>query len=385
MGIVCLARAINGETMPRFASLLVAACCSLLLPLAGCGDVVATGLKLALGGPHAIQYADCPADAAVPSARALALTRATQKGLGAQLGASPLALHGSTGKLAAAGAGHADLRPLCPPVYHQGPVQSCTGFAVAKGLAEFMLKRQGTPETLSAMYTYMEARRYKFVCSQTLDFSPLLTDNGAPISAAMHAFASAGVVVDADWPYLPASQWQDYYRFDSGVVGSQKSSQANQDIGRWFGGAGASMAPTTSYVPDGIEQLADLPALKSCLDGGRPAVLGMRTFESFYGPEVGKTGRVPLPGPKEADLGGHAVLCVGYDDAQQELIMRNSWGPDWGDHGYFYLPYAFVERGLLRDGWTIGHLSLHVTTPSSNDAGGSFPAPNSEPWPSTGG
>jgi len=53
-------------------------------------------------------------------------------------------------------------------------------------------------------------------------------------------------------------------------------------------------------------------------------------------------------------VGGHAVLAVGYDDASQTFLVRNSWGADWGQNGYFTMPYAYLTtRGLSSDFWTI--------------------------------
>ena len=56
----------------------------------------------------------------------------------------------------------------------------------------------------------------------------------------------------------------------------------------------------------------------------------------------------------EAVIGGHAVVGVGYDDAKQWFIVRNSWGAGWGMKGYFTLPYAYVtDASLAGDFWTI--------------------------------
>lgn len=56
----------------------------------------------------------------------------------------------------------------------------------------------------------------------------------------------------------------------------------------------------------------------------------------------------------EKCLGGHAVLCVGYDDSKSHWIMRNSWGAEWGDKGYFYLPYPYLlNQDLTSDLWNI--------------------------------
>jgi C1A family cysteine protease len=70
--------------------------------------------------------------------------------------------------------------------------------------------------------------------------------------------------------------------------------------------------------------------------------------------EVQKTGHAPMPKPNESVLGGHAVLAVGYDDAQQCFIFRNSWGEGWGMKGYGTMPYAYLLDGDLSDDfWVI--------------------------------
>jgi C1A family cysteine protease len=94
--------------------------------------------------------------------------------------------------------------------------------------------------------------------------------------------------------------------------------------------------------------------LKACLAGGYPFVFGFSVYESFESDVVAKTGKMPMPKPKEKQLGGHAVLAVGYNDATQRFLVRNSWGPRWGVGGYFTMPYAYItDENLADDFWTI--------------------------------
>jgi len=42
--------------------------------------------------------------------------------------------------------------------------------------------------------------------------------------------------------------------------------------------------------------------------------------------------------------GYHAMICTGYNDATRLFRILNSWGDNWGDHGYFYIDYdEFIQ------------------------------------------
>lgn len=45
----------------------------------------------------------------------------------------------------------------------------------------------------------------------------------------------------------------------------------------------------------------------------------------------------------------HAVTIIGYgtQDTQDYWLVRNQWGTNWGDSGYFKLPYGSNYCGLL--------------------------------------
>ncbi len=45
--------------------------------------------------------------------------------------------------------------------------------------------------------------------------------------------------------------------------------------------------------------------------------------------------------------GGHSVVLVGYDDVEHAWIVKNSWGPDWGEEGFFKI--LWNDSGIGRD------------------------------------
>lgn len=49
--------------------------------------------------------------------------------------------------------------------------------------------------------------------------------------------------------------------------------------------------------------------------------------------------------------GGHCICVVGYNDAQQFWICKNSWGPDWGESGFFNIRYGDV--GIDAEMWGV--------------------------------
>ena len=91
-----------------------------------------------------------------------------------------------------------------------------------------------------------------------------------------------------------------------------------------------------------------------CLAQGFPFVFGFTVYDSFEGDAVAQTGLLQLPTASEQVVGGHAVLCVGYDLATKRFKVRNSWGPSWGVRGYFTMPEAYLgDTNMADDMWTL--------------------------------
>lgn len=213
-----------------------------------------------------------------------------------------------------------DLTQQCPPVFNQGQLGSCTANAIA-GAVEFdRLKQHLTDFVPSRLFIYYNERAMEGTVS---------SDSGAQIRDGIKSVATQGVCPETDWPY------------DIATFTQKPPDAAYQD---------AALDRAVSYQ----RLVQDLNQMKGCLASGYPFVFGFTVYESFESPQVAQTGHATLPGPTETQIGGHAVMAVGYDDAQLWFIVRNSWGPAWGMNGYFTLPYAYLsQRTLSSDFWTI--------------------------------
>lgn len=213
-----------------------------------------------------------------------------------------------------------DLRRRCPAVYNQGALGSCTANAIA-GAIEFERMKQ-------KLSVFVPSRLFIYYNERVIEHT-VRSDSGAQIRDGIKSVASLGAPPEPDWPYVIA-------KF-------------------------ASKPPLRAYR-DAVHDRAiayqrlvqDLGQMKGCLASGYPFVFGFTVYQSFESQTVARTGHAPMPEWGERPIGGHAVMAVGYDDANQWLLARNSWGKGWGMNGYFTLPYPYlIQGGLAADFWTI--------------------------------
>jgi len=89
----------------------------------------------------------------------------------------------------------------------------------------------------------------------------------------------------------------------------------------------------------------DVQAVKNALEGG-PVIAWFQIYESFYGYDEGVYSAY---GSDYAEV-NHYVLIVGFDDALQCWIVKNSWGMGWGEDGFFRIAY---DSGCMFSHYTI--------------------------------
>ena len=164
-------------------------------------------------------------------------------------------------------------------------------------------------------------------------------DGGAFLRDGMKSLAQQGVCPETDWDYQPTPPPVDGGPFP---VGSKPVTQPPQSCYDE-----AVKYRITTY--QALDQA--LPQLQGCLASGYPFVFGFSVFHSWWdtAPTV-----VPYPDNGETLIGGHAVLCTGYDNDKGLFKFRNSWGPAEGENGYFYIPYGYVTSAqYASDFWVI--------------------------------
>ena len=185
-------------------------------------------------------------------------------------------------------------------VKDQGDCGSCWAFASIAAL-----------ESLAIIETGASAPDYSEQFPISYNLANLGCDGGGLDSVA-NFYQRIGTIPDNCLPYrendsklpLPCSEWRD------DVVGIEK----------W-----RYVAKTVSALKRAVYE--------------NPIAVGYYIYSDFMYYESGVyeyvSGRF---------LGGHAVLVVGWDDVEECFIVKNSWGEDWGENGYFRIAYSQVTN-----------------------------------------
>ncbi len=232
-----------------------------------------------------------------------------------------------------------DLRQWCSPIESQGEIGSCTAQALV-GLVEYFEKR--------AFGKYIDGSRL-FVYKTTRNLMQTPGDTGAYLRNAMGALVLCGVPPETYWPYTDADP-----EFDQEPPAFVYSVAKKYEAIQYF-----CHDPQTQNTSG----QAALDSVKTYLSAGIPSMFGFYGFSSFE--QSDQPGHVPYPTEQETAEWGHAVVAVGFDDkmkiknnANQKtttgaLLIRNSWGQSWGEQGYGWLPYAYVQNRLALDFWSL--------------------------------
>ncbi len=215
-----------------------------------------------------------------------------------------------------------DLRPYLTEVEEQVG-NSCVANACA-GAYEYLAKRHlGESADVSRLFIYYNAR---------YEDDDIENDDGTSMQSAIEGLKKYGACHENLWPN------------DTDCITEEPAAEAYEHAANF-------KIAEAEYVE------TDLDLYRHTLAEGYPIAFCLNTFSSFD-EATDNRGRVPLPKKTEQvreEHGWHAMLCVGYLDKDKMFIVRNSWGNEWGDRGYCYIPYKYVIHAELNghDTWVV--------------------------------
>jgi C1A family cysteine protease len=140
---------------------------------------------------------------------------------------------------------------------------------------------------------------------------------------------NVGVTCDTGWLPLPALNMSR----DIGVTFEDYFPYAARNSG----GAtlNADWPNRLARTVNVVDATGDPAAMKAHISSYGSITACFEVYDDFFGYRTGVYKHV-----SGALAGGHCVALVGYDDALGCWIAKNSWGPSWGDGGFFRIGYG---------------------------------------------
>lgn len=215
-----------------------------------------------------------------------------------------------------------DLRPFFSPVRDQGPVGSCTAFAVT-GIYEAIMNRNNPSLDGGANMS----ERYIFYHT---NISKGRANEGSSFSDQLNALGRHGICEEALFPYVVE------------IMNEAPGEAAIADALKHR----VTLAKQVPLKSEGSKydcMRANHLMLTSALSEGYPVGISLKVFDDF-GSQPG--GHVPRPSDDavlHAEHGHHAMVLAGYSERDKCYIVRNSWGEGFGDKGYAYISAAYID------------------------------------------
>ena len=204
-------------------------------------------------------------------------------------------------------------------VQDQGQTSSCVGQALATAMEFSWARKYLKLLNFSPMGIYALARKKRGWLSQ---------DRGCYIRDAAEQMRDIGICLDS------------FHQFNLANLHKDLDQTAYEQCSR--------------HRIQYMERL-DRSNVLEVLSDSRPVVGGITVYrECVFGEEAQRTGLIRTPRSGDILDGGHALCFTGFDIATGRLEGINSWGPRWGDHGWFSLPMEYLDNPTWSsDFWTL--------------------------------
>jgi C1A family cysteine protease len=219
------------------------------------------------------------------------------------------------------------------PVDNQLNIGSCTAEGIVATVEHMEKKAFGKHIDASVLFTYWNTR-------SMMGEEYIGVDSGAYNRTAIKSVVKVGLLDDSLWPY-------DTSTFANEPTRKMYTNMQSYDV--------------LSYIRlDSSYGQSYVDRMRSFVFHGYPLFTGFVAYDDIW--NVTKQQPVlqyPTVGVSK-EVGGHAVMISGYDDeiesnsgSKGAFRIKNSWGTDWGDSGYFWIPYKYFNDGIALDTWAI--------------------------------
>lgn len=230
-----------------------------------------------------------------------------------------------------------DLRKGFRPIQNQGAQGSCLAHALA-AIFEYAIKLSSSNELdLSEAFLYYNAREMDTIGDVSTN-----TDTGSRVKPAVQSLMKYGLAQE------------EFCRYNDEDFTTKPSDEAYADA-------------ANRKLIKAMNVNRSTEAIKAALSEGYPVAISLALCKSFG--SAYQDGYVPMPSQEEIEErfappspsdnepnekhSSHAMVVVGYSDKLRRFIIRNSWGDDWGDQGYCYVPYDYIDHPDLCQNATI--------------------------------
>lgn len=199
-----------------------------------------------------------------------------------------------------------DLRKYCTPVGDQGQTSRCSAFAWTHATEMVTNMKAGSAPRLSPTFTMLEFQRLQ---GDAQDYRYAYSGGdgtmGGPDPGKV--LVEQGTCRQELWP-------------DSNEVPTTSERVLLSDAGQ--------------HRLDGTPHPIALDDVGKVLSAGCPVHVSINTGSTFS--DVGRDGVFSASERPSGRHGRHAMLIVGYTG--NFFVVKNSWGEQWGDKGYCYIP-----------------------------------------------
>lgn len=201
-----------------------------------------------------------------------------------------------------------DLRQMFTEVKDQGRLGTCSVFSLV-AIYEYILKKSKREHDLSERFVYYNV----------LNDSGCMNDEGSSLYSVVESITKYGTCLE------------EYCEYDIAQYQIRPSVDAYANA-------------ETHKIKCAKNVKIDHNDITSALSEGYPIAISLKIYDSFADNNSGFVFRPSEEEIEEGKYGNHAMVICGYSKDDKVYIVRNSWGKDFGDNGYCYIPFSYIDN-----------------------------------------